>query len=300
VLPAQSPVDTETQAPPALHITYYTDPLCSWSWAFEPQWRRLRYEFGAQIGWRYRMGGLLPDWQKFDDPLNAVSRPAQMGPYWLQVQHLSGMPLDELIWVEDPPASSYPACLAFKAAELQSTAIAEQYLRRLREGVMLERRNIARWDVLVELAHDVPGMDAVRLLADLQDTPATEAFREDLKDVSYREIGRFPTLILRVPDGRATIIVGHRPFDALREAVAYIAPGLQPERTSIDLVEYARHWGRLTFAEVAEAAEALRTDRAAAEAALERAAAAGELRKDLVGRHAVYTALSGPGVLPAN
>lgn len=296
MLPAQPPVDIETQAPPALHITYYTDPLCSWSWAFEPQWRRLRYEFGAQIGWRYRMGGLLPDWQKFDDPLNAVSRPAQMGPYWLQVQHLSGMPLDELIWVEDPPASSYPAGLAFKAAELQGAEIAEQYLRRLREGVMLERRNIAHWNVLVELAHEVPGMDAARLLADLQDTPATEAFREDLKDVSYREIGRFPTLILRVPDGRATIIVGHRPYDALREAVAYIAPGLEPHLQP-DLVGYVRHWGSLT---VAEAAEALRTDRAAAAAELERAAAAGELRKDVLGRHAAYVALPASDVWPAD
>jgi hypothetical protein len=25
-------------------IEYFTDPLCSWSWAFEAQWRRLRYE----------------------------------------------------------------------------------------------------------------------------------------------------------------------------------------------------------------------------------------------------------------
>ena len=26
----------------SLSIEYYTDPLCCWSWAFEPQWRRLR------------------------------------------------------------------------------------------------------------------------------------------------------------------------------------------------------------------------------------------------------------------
>src|SRR5690242_21305745 len=27
-----------------LEVIYYTDPLCCWSWAFEPQWRRFLYE----------------------------------------------------------------------------------------------------------------------------------------------------------------------------------------------------------------------------------------------------------------
>jgi hypothetical protein len=69
-----------------VEITYYTDPLCCWSWAFEPQWRRLRYEYSGKIKWRYRMGGLLPDWSSFSDPMNDVSRPIQMGPFWYAYQ----------------------------------------------------------------------------------------------------------------------------------------------------------------------------------------------------------------------
>src|SRR5436309_3295910 len=67
-----------------------------------------------------------------------------MAPAWREVHHLSGMPLDELVWLVDPPASSYPASVADKAAELQGAAAGEAYLRRAREAVMLERRNIAR------------------------------------------------------------------------------------------------------------------------------------------------------------
>jgi putative protein-disulfide isomerase len=63
----------------SLFIEYYTDPLCSWSWAFEPQWRYLRYNCGERLTWRYRMGGLLPDWQSYQDPFNDVGNPAQMG-----------------------------------------------------------------------------------------------------------------------------------------------------------------------------------------------------------------------------
>lgn len=57
---------------PLILIDYYTDPLCSWSWAFEAQWRRLRYVYGGQMRWRYRMGGLLPNWQSYDDPFNDI------------------------------------------------------------------------------------------------------------------------------------------------------------------------------------------------------------------------------------
>lgn len=241
-------------------IDYFTDPLCSWSWAFEAQWRRLRYEFGGQFIWRYRMGGMLADWQTFSDPLNSVAIPAQMGPQWHEVRTLTAMPFDERIWREDPPASSYPACLAFKAAELQGADRAERYLRRLREAVMLERRNIARQDVLLALAAEASAadrewvaLDAARFTGDLDGAAALEAFREDVKTAHYRGIGRFPTLILQQAGGRGVIIVGYRPYGVLCEALAAVAPQLAPVRRAQDAVDYACHWGSITVPEVAEA-----------------------------------------------
>ena len=226
-----------------VEVTYYTDPLCCWSWAFEPQWRRLRYEYGGRLGWHYRMGGLLPGWDRYSDPLNDVSRPAHMGPLWLQAHHISGQPIDARIWVEDPPASSFPSCLAVKAAGFQSDAAAEHYLRRLREAVMLERRNIARPGVLHEIAHELAeadphGFDAVRFAEDLSGKAARDAFREDLRDVQYRGIGRFPTLTLRGQAGGGVMIVGYRPYDALRDALGQVAPGLSPSREAPEPAAY--------------------------------------------------------------
>lgn len=281
----------------ALHITYYTDPLDAWSWAFEPAWRRLRAEYGGagagQIAWRYCMTGLVADWQRFDDPLNAVSRPAQMGPYWLQVRHTTGMPLDELLWVEDPPASSYPACLAVKAAELQGPAAGEAYLRRVRQAGMLERRNVARPEVLVAIAKELAAAestvewDAERFCHDLDGDAPREAFREDLRDASYREIGRSPTLILRGAEGRATMVVGYRPYPALLEAVRYLVPGLAPiSREPLNAVDYVRRGGDAPAAEVALA---LGLGQADAAAELEAAVVAGRLAARSAGRTTVYT-----------
>src|SRR4051812_40504790 len=115
-----------------VNIVYYTDPLCCWSWAFEPQWKRLQYEFGSQLSWHNCLGGLLQSWEAFNDPINAINRPLQMGPLWFQAKHISGMPVYDRIWIEDPPSSSYPACLAVKCAGLQSAQAEEVYLRRIR------------------------------------------------------------------------------------------------------------------------------------------------------------------------
>lgn len=249
--------ETAAATEPAAAIEYFTDPLCSWCWAFEAPWRRLRYEFGPQLSWRYRLGGLLADWNSYNDPINSITRPAQMGPVWFQVRQLTGMPIDELIWLEDPPSSSYPACLAVKAAELQSAAAAEAYLRRLREAVMLQRRNIARKEVLfavaAELAQEQPQLfDGERFQHDFHAPAALDAFRGDLQLARYRDISRFPTLILRAAAGQAILIVGYRPYPMLREALSHLTPELQPVRTVQDRRDYAAYWGRITDHELAE------------------------------------------------
>ncbi len=202
--------------PGRLEGTYYTDPLCSWSWAFEAPWRRLRRSLGDRLAVRTAMGGLLPDWRSFSDSVNDIHRPAQMAPAWISVAELSGMPIDEAVWRDDPPASSYPACLAVKAAERQSAAGGALYLRRLREAVMLDRRNIARRDVLLEiageLARDAPrALDLARFTRDLAGEAAGALFRDDLKEARYLGISRFPTLVLGRPGGRSAALVGYRP-----------------------------------------------------------------------------------------
>lgn len=253
----------EAEAPGPVQITYYTDPLCCWSWAFEPQWRRLQYAFGDQLVCTYRMAGMIAGWDDYEDPINAVSRPSQMGPIWVQAHHLSGMPIDARIWVDDPPASSYPACLAVKAAEQQARAAGARYLRRVREAVMRDARNVARREVLLALADelaaddraaDVAGpFDAARFRDDLNAPAAQAALREDLKEARYREIGRFPTLTLHRPGHAGRLIVGYRPYEALLETLRHVAPELQPVRPTPDADAYRAFWGTVTERELAEA-----------------------------------------------
>ena len=241
-----------------IEITYYTDPLCCWSWGFEPQWRRLQYEFQGMISWRYCMTGLLPGWNNFNDPMHSVSRPIQMGPVWMHASQLSGMPMHSRIWMEDPPASSYPACIAYKCAELQSKEAGEKCLRLLREAVMIHGKNIAKAAVFSEIAGTLSanvtnGFDDERFASDLRSDTGIDAFRKDVNEVNTRNIVRTPTLILRHPSNQAIMITGYRPYDVLLDAMKNLIPDLAPVRPVTNKEDYQHFWGRLTEREIAEA-----------------------------------------------
>lgn len=215
---------------PHLEAVYYTDPLCCWSWAFEPVIQRLVNEYGEQLSIRYCMGGMISGWNNYHDTLHAVSRPIQMGPVWMQAKQLSGCELNDTIWFTDPPASSYPACVAVKCAALQSEQIAAQYLFKLRTAVMLEAKNIAKKEVLIAvaaaLANENPLFDAGKFAVELTSQRAIDAFRADMQETKYRGIRRFPSLLLQVTDTKKSLLLtGNRPFEAIASCITQLVSG---------------------------------------------------------------------------
>lgn len=207
-----------------LVVHYYTDPLCCWSWAFEKTWQQFQEEWRDKISVQYILCGMIPNWNTYNDPMNSVSRPVQMGPVWMHASQVSHTPIDYAIWHEDPPASSYPSCMAVKCAALQSAAIEGQYLYKVREAVMVRKMNIARDEVLLILAHELAAtntnFDVVKFENDLKQGQGKSAFRSDLQKAAFHKIGRYPTLTMTPTNGEAIIMVGYRPHSALLEAVS--------------------------------------------------------------------------------
>lgn len=152
-----------------VHVTYYTDPACPWSWAAEPALRRVLVEFGEGISVTYVMGGLARD---LDDPAHELEQT-------LEASAASAMPVDPRVWVDRPPRSTYPACQAVKAAAEQD--LAGPMLRVLRERVMVDRAAIDSAPALTEAARGVDGMDLARFEIDLASHASVEAFGADLE-----------------------------------------------------------------------------------------------------------------------
>ena len=209
----------EMQSGQAINIVYYTDPLCCWSWAMEQQLAQLENECSTPVNWRYCLGGLLPGWGLFTDNQNNILRPAQMGPLWMHAGEMLGLTLAHRIWVEDPPASSYPACIAVKCAELQSAEAGKLYLHYVRKAVMVHGLNIAKQDELLEVAKKtavlLPGFSLSQFEEDMKTDQGMEAFRKDLQEVKYRNINRFPTLLIQQQGLPGVLVTGYRPAEVL-------------------------------------------------------------------------------------
>jgi len=208
-------------SPITLEIAFYTDPLCCWSWVMQPQWKKFLAEFGDLLNVTYKMAGLLPSWNNFSDSTNSIRKPIQMGPEWMHARETSGVYIDDSIWVTDPPASSFPACIAVKCVELQSPKMAATYLSSLQEAVMTRRLNIAQTAALLgqadELGKSFPDFNLFKFREDLFGETGKEAFRKDWQETKYKGISRYPTLVFRASDHNPVLLSGLQSYDALKD-----------------------------------------------------------------------------------
>lgn len=222
-----------------IKIEYFTDPLCSWSWAFEPHWRKFINEHKHLVNWKYRMGGMIKDWKSYNDPFNDVSRPAQMGPLWLQVKHATGIEINPQIWIEDPPVSSIPSCMAVKCAEMQSAAAGDLMLTLLRKAVMVEGRNIAKTETIFELAQQAGNkyklLDYTTFISNWGSKALKTLIKEDFQKAKLMDIGRFPTITIQSGDGTGIILVGYRPYSVLMEAFNFFMDKQKEKKVKLKL-----------------------------------------------------------------
>ena len=198
-----------------IEVLYFTDPICSTCWTFQPELRRFKNTYADKIDFRYVMGGLLPSWKEFDR--GGIRNPEDVYHHWKEVSEKSGVPIHPEVWLTDPLHSSYPASIAYKAAELQDPEKAVIFLRRLQELVFLERTNIARVEILHRLAMSV-GLDDSLFLEDIKGR-AIGQFLKDLSLIRDQSIRMLPTLIFKKDDSAWIRMNGPQSFEAMEHAL---------------------------------------------------------------------------------
>jgi putative protein-disulfide isomerase len=208
-----------------IKIVYYTDPICSSCWGIEPQLKKLKLEYGHLIEFEYRMGGLLPSWNNFNS--GGITKPSDVAHHWDEVSGYYQMPIDGDIWLEDPLSSSYPPSIAFKAAQLQDEEKALIFMRKMREMVFLEKKNIARWNV-IEQAAKAAGLEINKMRKDFENA-AKKAFEQDLALAKTNNVRGFPTLFFT--RGKEQVIVyGAKPYDNFEQAVKRLLPNAEKKK----------------------------------------------------------------------
>ncbi|ODS52161.1 MAG: hypothetical protein ABS36_18625 [Acidobacteria bacterium SCN 69-37] len=259
------------------HVLYFTDPICSHCWAMEPAWRRLLFHYGSRIRATHVYGGLLPAWTGFTDRAAGIGAPTDVAPHWAEVAERYGQPIDPGVWLTDPLSSSFPPSIAVCVVRLIDPEREDRFLRRIREAVFLEARNICRVDVLAACATDV-GIDPqqfTRLFESGAGEPAFERDRASLKDHGVRG---FPTIVVSGP-GEGGRLRGTQVFETLEDAVLRAA-GLPSSTLRPSASDALDAYGTGTLREFAEL---LQMDDDETTAALE-SLGAGQIRPWLWGR----------------
>ena len=213
-----------------IQVLYFTDPVCSTCWIIQPLLRKLQLEYGDYIHIKYCMGGLLPSWDNYHK--GKISKPSEAAKHWEEVCAFHEMPLDGDVWKEDPLHSSYPPSIAFKAAQMQDTDTAILFLRRIKEMVFLEKKNIIKWEFLEKAAFEV-GLDSARLLRDFNGK-ARLLFEEDLLLAQKLGVTGFPTLFFSDKHNNKYEIKGYQDYEKFEEIIYNLVPDAVKRKIDTD------------------------------------------------------------------
>jgi putative protein-disulfide isomerase len=222
-----------------VQVRYYTDPACPRSWGCEPELRRLMWEFGEGLGFEWVMGGLAREY----GPDSAGRQIA----LWLEVAAESGMPIDPRVWLENPIASTYPACQAVKAAAEQGPEAAYAYLRRLREGLLAGRRKLDHAEALIAEA-GTARLDVARFRIDLDSNAIVEAFAADLEAVRSERLS-LPSAVFVAQDGSRHGVSASNRYESYRDAALAAGANQVTERRP-EAIEVVQRFGRAATREV--------------------------------------------------
>lgn len=230
-----------------VRIIYFTDPICSTCWGVEPQLRKLQLEYGHLIEIEYHMGGLLPSWDIYNS--GGISQPSDVAHHWDEVGAHYQMPIDGDVWLEDPLPSSYPPSIAFKAAAMQDNKKALLFLRRIKEMVFLEKKNITKWEHL-SMAAQQAGLDTAQFKKDYEGD-AVQRFQDDLDLGRKLGVRGFPTLFFSDKQDTQITVYGFRPYAQFEQAVLKLYPAAIPQPVTPTLETLFGYYPTLTTTEFA-------------------------------------------------
>lgn len=220
-------------------VVHFADPWCWWSWGLEPVIRRLEEVYGDKLEVQYRMGGTFEDvdaWMREYgvDEASTVD--------WIRESNeMTRNPVDPAYIRKTGVRSTYPACRAYKAAELQGGHRAQKFLRRMMEAFQI-RAEAETQERLLHLAREV-GLDADRLGRDMKSKEVEEAFEEDRRAMEKEGVN-FLSLLISTSEGREVKgeVFTSGPFEAI---IDRRTPGL-PKRSPVDILEYFEKYQDLT------------------------------------------------------
>ncbi len=202
-------------------LTTFTDPMMGLSYEQEPVYEKLAAHFGDRLVFHYVMSGLVRDVSDFMLP-EEKALPAEEGirlynqrlaQIYKGEEAIGGFPInmDGFHLFDADHRSSYPLCMAYKAAELCCPEKALAFLLKLRRATIVETRQTTRTDELIAVAADA-GLDPEQFRIFFEDGRAAEAFQKDLELTQSLGIHQLPTVLIEGGE-KSLLVSGMASYD---------------------------------------------------------------------------------------
>ncbi|MBL4712053.1 MAG: DsbA family protein [Gammaproteobacteria bacterium] len=175
-------------------VLYYVhDPMCSWCWGFRPVWLQVKAKLKDTVNIRYLLGGLADD---SDQPM-PVSMQKMIESTWLKIeQDIPGTKFNYDFWRHcKPRRSTYPACRAIIAAQLQGKRYSVRMLTAIQHAYYQQAKNPSNTTTLIQLSADI-GLNVEKFKNDFFSDKCNDLFQQQMQHARGLGVSSFPSLVL--------------------------------------------------------------------------------------------------------
>ena len=190
-----------------LHARWFTDPVCSWSFAAEEAIETFRNHFSGRLLFENRMYVLYQDLSTFLRHHGMESQ-ADFAPKIEKVSRATGKSISAGAWRKgNIPSSSEDCCLWVKAAQSIDPLKGNDFLSGMRKALFHQEENVSSLPVLKEIAR-ISGLDPDMLQKKVREEGCRTLLAEDMSLAAREGVETRPTLVLRNSGGDRVLIGG--------------------------------------------------------------------------------------------
>jgi putative protein-disulfide isomerase len=180
--------------------------MCSWCWGFRNVWNQVQQDLKDKVNIHTVLGGLAPD----SDQIMSETMQKNIQQNWQRIQqHIPGTQFNYNFWkVCKPRRSTYPACRAVIAANLQGNQFSKMMISAIQQAYYLDAKNPSDDRVLIQLAIDID-LDSKQFETDFFSNKCKQLFYEDLRLATSLKVNGFPNLILNYKNSNNKISIDY-------------------------------------------------------------------------------------------
>jgi putative protein-disulfide isomerase len=197
-------------------ITYYTDPLCVWSLAFEPHWLRLYEALREDVSFSIKMGGLI--YSNAIENNSPYASPQSAIQYMEQVAHQTGVQYVPTLWLNHDVQSSYPCSIAYQASVDEPFEKRMLLLRQLRQDALIEGNYHTLESEFYDLIQKLE-MDKSKFSYYWQSGKAYKEFMINMASNNILGVHSFPTLSIHIPGKTTRFLHGYHHYYKIKRLI---------------------------------------------------------------------------------